>query len=380
MSKKWDFLKDITDIDDRFIREAAEDWIQPKRKVGQMVIKMAACLAIIVSLLLSSMVFSPRVRVMAENIGIKIGELLGSREDLSSYAERLNTTKTISGVDVTLENVILDKDTLYVLLDVNDKRSKKNDEDQINISPDRNIYINGKNINDLAEDSNIGTNHGLGEKGTEVLVNYKFAGYTFPEKIEKMRLSFKLMQYIYQGEQVLDPNILGDVEFTFSASRKELEASSKSIEPDIKVKLRNNIEVQIQKVRVSKVASSIFVKCDKNFWGKSKVYIKGKDSKGNLVCYGGELNYDKSAGGVYFYSDNEGFDPEEENEFEKKNAYYSLPLPDTDADSMELQFYFLDATEIEKDKDGSESWTYPYSTKHTLYPSGKKFTVSFKEN
>ena len=71
----------------------------------------------------------------------------------------------------------------------------------------------------------------------------------------------------------------------FSASRKELQASSKSIETDIKVKLRNNTEVQVQKVRVSKVASSVFVKCDKKFWGKSKVYMKGKDSKGNPVIF-----------------------------------------------------------------------------------------------
>ena len=378
MSEKWDFLKSMADIDDCFIREAADDWIQPKRNVGQIVIKMAACLAILVSLLLSSMVFSPKVRVMAENIGIKIGELLGSREDLSSYADILNTTKTVSGIDITLENVILDEDTLYVLLDVEDNRSTKSDEEQIDISPDRNIYINGKSMNDVMENSNIGTTHGLGEKGTEVLVKYEFAGYTFPEKIEKMKLSFRLMQYIYQGEQVPNANVLGDVEFTFSASRKELEASSKSIEPDIKVKLQKNTEVQVQKIRVSKVASSIFVKCDKNFWGKSKVYIKGKDNKGNLVCYGGELSYDKKAGGVYFYSNNEGFNPDEENEFHKKNASYSLPLPDTEADSMKLQFYFLDATEVEKDKDGTESWTYPYPTKNTIQPSGEKFTVYFK--
>ena len=45
---------------------------------------------------------------------------------------------------------------------------------------------------------------------------------------------------------------------------------------------------------------------------------------------------------------------------------------------MELQFYFLDAIELEKDEDGTESFTYPYPTKHTVKPSGKKFAVYFK--
>lgn len=377
MSGKWDFLKEMTDIDDRFIKEAAEEW-QTKKNIQQTVIKMAACLAIFISLTISCIAFNPQVRVMAENIKVKIGELMGSREDLTPYAQILNMTKTVAGVDVTLENVILDEDTLYVLMNVEDKRSTKSDEDQIDIQPDRNICINGKSTDDATDSRNIGISEGLGEKGTEVLVKYVFDGYTFPEKIEKLELSFKLVQYIIQEEAVSDTNVLGDVGFTFSASRKELETSSKSVKPNIKIHLKNNTEVHIQKVRVSKVASSIFVKCDKNFWGKSRVYIKGKDSNGNLVCYGGELDYDKNVGGVYFYSNNEGFNPEEEKEFEKKNTYDSLPLPDTDADSMELQFYFLDAIEIEKDEDGSEGWTYPYPSKNTIYPSGKKFTVYLK--
>lgn len=233
-------------------------------------------------------------------------------------------------------------------------------------------------MDDVMGNRSTEISHSLGEKGTEVLIKYVFDGYTFPEKIEKLKIPFKIIRYITREYETPDANVLGDVEFTFSASRKELQASAKSVETDIKVKLRNNIEVQVQKIRVSKVASSIFVKCDKKFWGKSKVYMKGKDSKGNLVCYGGDLEYDKDAGGVYLYSNSEGFDPEEENEFEKENASYSIPLPDTDANSMELQFYFLDAIELEKDEDGTESFTYPYPTKHTVKPSGKKFAVYFK--
>lgn len=379
MSKKWDFLKEVTDIDDRFIEEAAGEWIQPIRNVQQILVKIAACFAIIVSLLLSGVSFNPTARVMAENIRIKIDRILGSREDLTSYAQILNTTKTVADVDVTLENVILDEDTLYVLLDVNDKRESVNeDEDQVDIAPSGSICINGKSMDGVMGNRSTEISHSLGEKGTEVLIKYVFDGYTFPEKIEKLKIPFKIIRYITREYEAPDATVLGDVEFTFSASRKELQASSKSVETDIKVKLRNNTEVQVQKIRVSKVASSIFVKCDKKFWGKSKVYMKGKDSKGNLVCYGGDLEYDKDAGGVYLYSNSEGFDPEEENEFEKGNASYSIPLPDTDANSMELQFYFLDAIELEKDEDGTESFTYPYPTKHTVKPSGKKFAVYFK--
>ena len=64
MSKKWDFLKEVTDIDDRFIEEAAGEWIQPIRNVQQILVKIAACFAIIVSLLLSGVSFNPTARVI----------------------------------------------------------------------------------------------------------------------------------------------------------------------------------------------------------------------------------------------------------------------------------------------------------------------------
>lgn len=235
------------------------------------------------SLLLSGVSFNPTARVMAENIRIKIDRILGSREDLTSYAQILNTTKTVADVDVTLENVILDEDTLYVLLDVNDKRESVNeDEDQVDIAPSGSICINGKSVDDVMGNRSTEISHSLGEKGTEVLIKYVFDGYTFPEKIEKLKIPFKIIRYITREYEAPDATVLGDVEFTFSASRKELQASSKSVETDIKVKLRNNTEVQVQKVRVSKVASSIFVKCDKKFWGKSKVYRKEKTAKETL--------------------------------------------------------------------------------------------------
>ena len=187
MSKKWDFLKEVTDIDDRFIEEAAGEWIQPIRNVQQILVKIAACFAIIVSLLLSGVSFNPTARVMAENIRIKIDRILGSREDLTSYAQILNTTKTVADVDVTLENVILDEDTLYVLLDVNDKRESVNeDEDQVDIAPSGSICINGKSMDDVMGNRSTEISHSLGEKGTEVLIKYVFDGYTFPEKIEKL--------------------------------------------------------------------------------------------------------------------------------------------------------------------------------------------------
>lgn len=47
---------------------------------------------------------------------------------------------------------------------------------------------------------------------------------------------------------------------------------------------------------------------------------------------------------------------------------------------MELQFYFLDAIELEKDEDGTESFTYPYPTKHTVKPSERNLPFILNEN
>ena len=103
MSKKWDFLKEVTDIDDRFIEEAAGEWIQPIRNVQQILVKIAACFAIIVSLLLSGVSFNPTARVMAENIRINsaislVADLyltLHSNEitfSFTIYAEKISTS------------------------------------------------------------------------------------------------------------------------------------------------------------------------------------------------------------------------------------------------------------------------------------------------
>ena len=129
----------------------------------------------------------------------------------------------------------------------------------MDIAPSGSICINGKSMDDVMGNRSTEISHSLGEKGTEVLIKYVFDGYTFPEKIEKLKVPFKIIRYITKEYETPDATVLGDVEFTFSASRKELQASAKSVETDIKVKLRNNTKVQVQKVRVSKVASRITI-------------------------------------------------------------------------------------------------------------------------
>ena len=374
MNKKWDFLSEMTEIDNRFIVEAAKPWTCSERNSQQMLMKIAACFAILVALVISSMIVSPKARVMAENIGVKIGEFLGNREDVTSYAQIFNTTKTVADIDVTLENVMLDEDTLYALVDMKDKRSDaQNGQKNVNFTLG-DLCINGKSIGDIADNQDTGKHTGIGEKGTESLIEYTLEGYTFPEKVEELKLPLKLFKY-KNKEDAMDIEVLGEVEFTFSASRKELEASTKRVEPDIEVSLKNDTKVKVQKVSINEVASRIFVECDKEFWGESEVYLKGKDSKGNIVCYGGNLRYNEKKGGVYFYCKSEGFTPEDEQEFAKENSSYGRPLPDMKADSMELQFYYLDPVKLEEDKDSSDGWWYPTDR---MYPVGKKFTISLK--
>lgn len=374
MNKKWNFLNEMTDIDDYFIVEAARPWTQFRRNSQQMIMKIVTCFTILVAIAISTMIVSPKARVMAENIGVKIGEILGNRENLTSYTQILNTTKTVANVDVTLEKVILDEDTLYALVDVKDKNSDaQNGQRSINFTLG-DLCINGKSIGDIADNQNTGKHTGIGAKGTESLIEYTFEGYTFPEKVEELKLPLKLFKY-KNKEDAMDIEVLGEVEFTFSASRKELEASTKRVAPDIEVSLKNDTKVKVQKVSINEVASRIFVQCDKEFWGESEVYLKGKDSKGNIVCYGGNLSYNEKKGGVYFYCKSEGFTPEDEREFAKENSLYGRPLPDIEADSMKLQFYYLDPVKLKEDKDGSDGWWYPAAR---MYPVGKKFTVSLK--
>ena len=362
MKKQIDFIKEMNEIDEKFIEEAGQPWIddvefeknleksghiysrkgKKRRKVyckkngisqiaklRYITGKLAAGFVIVIALGAGTLLISPTARVAASKIKIQISSFLGHRGDIAPYTQVLNTTKTVDGIEVTLKEVILDENCLYVLIKTEDV--KENGRADIGIGT-MDLTIDGKSLSKLNGNDDGLAVSGTGQKNNLQLVCYRMENNDFPENAKNISLNLDVTREC-------DKDVAGGkVNFTFSASRKELERNTHKYKVDKKVTFFNKKQLTIKEVRINKVKSSIFVKCNQNIFIQDSVYLKGYDDKGNLVAYTTD-GYNKSPGGYYFYSSKDVLTSKEEKQI-KKDSVTTSPLPDNDAKSLKLCFYY----------------------------------------
>lgn len=362
MKKQIDFIKEMNEIDEKFIEEAGQPWIddvefeknleksghiysrkgKKRRKVyckkngipqiaklRYITGKLAAGFVIVIALGAGTLIISPTARVAASKIKIQISSFLGHRGDIAPYTQVLNTTKTVDGIEVTLKEVILDENCLYVLIKTEDV--KENGRADIGIGT-MDLTIDGKSLSKLNGNDDGLAVSGTGQKNNLQLVCYRMENNDFPENAKNISLNLDVTREC-------DKDVAGGkVNFTFSASRKELERNTHKYKVDKKVTFFNKKQLTIKEVRINKVKSSIFVKCNQNIFIQDSVYLKGYDDKGNLVAYTTD-GYNKSQGGYYFYSSKDVLTSKEEKQI-KKDSVTTSPLPDNDAKSLKLCFYY----------------------------------------
>lgn len=268
----------LSDLEKRRCKKSIMKKTGSRQGNKKKVIAAAACLAVC----LTAIGMGPmkgEVEAAARFLSYNIQTALGVKKDLSGYENVVNQSVTKEGLTVTLNEVILDKDSLVVSITESGVLKES--------SPTGTLYINGRRMDGGAS-----------------------GGMRNPEGSEKIRES--VMEYDLvdvDTDGTLDIELeLSDIEgnsasvweFSFTATGSQLSADTREIALDAGFELPDGSRVSLTSMTINDLGQKIYF----NLAGRDKSYdlkLTGEDNLGNPVEFylsrgtkeGGRLNLDK---------------------------------------------------------------------------------------
>lgn len=338
MRDKWIFLEMFGEIDESIIEQAGRPWkkinYRKEMKIAGFILVAALCI---------SGIFHSEVKAGIEKIIFYIEEILGIKEDISSYTKVLNKTIRKNGLSITVEEVLLEESELIVAYRVEPDEKKWNYNDLLF---ENQVWINGKKVR-------TSEYHAL-EDSTEGL--YRFIEcYRFDEEyINENEVAVKIVLSPALGE-----SYIGEYVYEFTASCEEISANTVEIPLELDVKVGDSI-MELRKFTLNGIESRITGTTEKiqNDWD---YYIKGKDNLGNQVRYR-----------MQGYSR-----PDVEFVVDKTEGYIS-----PGAEWVELQFYVHESqySVLKEEENGNfiEGEYYDESDFEDMHPVGEAFKIQIK--
>lgn len=179
---------------------------QTKRNIVYYMGKKVACLVIIV-ILGFCLVFHDQVYAAISRFTTMIAEILQVSNDLTPYAEIINTTQEKNGISITLKEVVLGENSLLVSVELNDGEEY----DGIGISAGENIKINGSEY--LCDSSSVYQKQNMEENDNQYVLEWIYDGGVPLEKKADIEIEVAVHRQIedIEGETFI---------FAFSASKE----------------------------------------------------------------------------------------------------------------------------------------------------------------
>lgn len=339
MQDEWKFLELFGEIDDEIIYQAGEPWKRGKSSVNHL--KAAG---IILAILLGlSGIFHTEVRAGIENIISQIQNILGIKDDISSYTETLHRTITKNGLSITLEEAALDQSELIVSYLVEPKA----DTDE-NFAFNSKAWINGKEV--TSSEFHCPENE-LGSTTYHLIECYRFDENFFTDGTVSIKLAV--------NPQREDGSVIGEFKYSFESSYEKIKAETVELSLDQNIHI-NQDTLNLNHFTLNGLESTITGTWD-NYQEDWDYYLKGADSLGNIVRY--RQNYVSNTGFDFVLDKSEG---------------YLSPR----AEWVELQVYVHEAQleAISKTDAGEvmEESYYDASDFEDMYPVGEKFKIQIK--
>lgn len=269
MKDKFLFLDLLGNIDDSFIEQSFLPWDKKREPFFQKYHTKIAC-AILAVLLAGGCIFHTEVEAALRKVTTFISEMLGIKEDISSYTEIKNIPVTKNGLTLTLEEVILNKEELLILV------SQKFEDDTEDMDTEllENVKINGKKADIL---KNYITDATLYKPTQKYVLEYYLNESTEASVPLKIEATFTVKR-VDNGDEI------GKYRFDFHASGEELEKNTVRIPVTHSIVLSNGSELELQTFTWNPVESTIVAKCNNLPLG-NEYYLKGEDDCGNSITY-----------------------------------------------------------------------------------------------
>lgn len=314
--ERFRFIELLGNIDDEMIYLSCQPWKKEKTRnimrfhVG----KVVAC-AVLVLVLCIAGIFHQQVEAAIRSFTTKIAEMLGVSGNLAPYTEIIGVSQTDEGITVTLEEVILSENQLYIAMHMEW-------DDSVELEPGMQVpalncpydpKINREEIMVKFSGIEISGFEEQPDNSQDVLATFIYADDTLPYQINEIEIRAQVLGIKGFGENGIS------FPFHFSASKEELEKDTYSVAIDYEIKVEGGVTFHLNRLQYNKIFSRISVSIDGKFEQilPDKDYrLLGKDSVGN------PLQYDFSKG-----RSNRGF-------FESKGT-----LPSEGCQWIELQLY-----------------------------------------
>ena len=242
-------------------------------------IAAAACLCLVIGILCAGPLKVP-VNAAAKLLSYKISYALGVHRDLTPYENAINQSVTDQGITVTLNEVILDKDS--IIISTTESASAGSPTGLTGL-----IYINGQLIMQGAS----GSSAPLGDGLTGTVMEYDIKGIDTSGKLDV--------------ELELSDEGKGSWDFAFQADGSELKSATLEQPLGITISLPDQSQVVLRTLSINPAATKIYY----DYISKIDNYdlmFNGNDSLGNPIAFylsrsdksGGQLRLDALTGEI----------------------------------------------------------------------------------
>lgn len=268
---EYSFLELFGNIDDEYITQALQPWKgQTRRFMIYHIGRKAACLVIIVMLGLC-LAFHNQVSAAVSRFTTMIAEILQISNDIEPYTDVINTTQEKNGISVTLNEVILTDNSLFVSVNLD----TENEYDDVGVSVEENIKINGSKY--TCDSSSVYLKQNLEENDKQYVLKWIYDdGVPLPKKAD-IEIGIVVHKQIddIEGEMFT---------FSFSTSKDELQKNTTHLKLNQKISLGKN-EAVLREFSINSVASSLKLESDKLSPEKEQYYVEITDMHGNKSLY-----------------------------------------------------------------------------------------------
>lgn len=244
-------------------------------------IAVAACCVFLIAGMAAGP-FKSQVKAAAKLISYNISSALGLKKDLTPYENIVNQSVTNDGVTITLNNVILTKDSLIVSF------TEYAPQSDVQFQPIGTIYVNGQHYSYSAGGGSIELEDGTMESVMEY-------GFTHANTADTLDIEL-IVQDVTETHK-------GTWNFAFQATGSQLSADTQEVALDTAFVLPDSSQVHLDTLSVSPIGPRIYFTLSGSM-NNYDMKLEGEDDLGNPVAFyvsqssktGGRFNLDALTG------------------------------------------------------------------------------------
>ncbi|WP_243524785.1 DUF4179 domain-containing protein [Bacillus pseudomycoides] len=262
----------LSDIENKRIKKRISKKLKKKRSHTKRNIAIVTSAAV---LFFITMTFDMRGMIAdIPLIGSNMEDYVNSgREPLKEYKTTIGQTVYDNGVEVRLDEVLIDEGQIIV-----NSTFKSNRADLKDMFPSPNIYINGKALN--------GSGGGNQKKVNDYTYTFFSAIDLKDENMREMNVEGELdIQVVYRDITLMShkSSVKGEWGFSFKASGDKLKAETKTIPIQKHFTLENGQKIEVEDLKISPVSTKLNYKMLKG--NKLDVTFSAKDQNGNELKF-----------------------------------------------------------------------------------------------